>query len=176
MGMKMMGYPGKRLLKDLFRTAGTVLLIIMVAGCAAGNHGTLTWDRDLDNMFESYQVLPEHNYYITGGYGAPAAILAIHKNFHLDNEAGLWVEFPDVSPNQIKKWVDNLSPEISFWDKNNFFAFYILDPDGNRIGVWYSGQKNTTVKFLDDNRIRVYPPDLKAEFGGEAIMNGIIIP
>jgi hypothetical protein len=176
MGMKTLNYSGQRLRQYLFSVTGTVLMLIMLAGCASGNYGSLTWDRELDNMFESYQVLPEHHYYITGGYGAPAAILAIHENFQLDNEANLWVPVPDVSPNQMKKWVDNLAPEINFWDKSHFFAFYILDPDGNRVGAWYSGQKNTTVNFLDDNRIRVFPPDLKPEFGGDAIMDGIIRP
>ena len=176
MRMKTTNYPGKRLLKYIFAIQETVLILIVVTGCTAGNYGTMAWDRELDNMFESYQVLAEHHYYITGGYAAPAAILAIHKNFQLENEAGLWVPVPDVSPNQIQKWVDNLAPEITFWNKNQFLAYYILDPDGNRVGAWYSGQKNTTVNFLDDNRIIVYPPDMRPVFGGDKIMNGPIRP
>ena len=67
------------------------------------------WDRELDDTFASYQVLPDHAYYITGGYGAPAAILAIHKDYQLVNDVNLWVPVPDISPARMREWVDSLS-------------------------------------------------------------------
>ncbi|MBW2466334.1 MAG: hypothetical protein JRF02_03455, partial [Deltaproteobacteria bacterium] len=80
----------------LFTGLAAVFIFGTLAGCAGGNYGTLTWDRELDNKFERYEVLPDHSYYITGGYGAPAAILAIRNDYQLLNTAELWVPVPDV--------------------------------------------------------------------------------
>jgi len=164
------------MIKGVFSMLGVVLMLIMFAGCAGGNYGTMRWDRELDKMFESYQVLPDHLYYVTGGYNAPAAILAIQKDYQLDNDTGLWVPVPDVSENHIKRWVDNLSRNIDFWKDVQFSASYILDPQGNRVGAWYSGKRTTTVKFLEDNRIKVYPPDMKPAFDGDGRGRGPLIP
>jgi hypothetical protein len=149
--------------------AGLVIffVLLILAACAAGNYGTVVWDRELDDTFVSYQVLPDHRYYITGGYGAPSAILAIHNDYLLENSANLWVPVPDVDSSHVKKWVDNLSAEENFWKGGPFQAAYILAPDGDRIGAWYSGQRHTTVKFLEGNRVKVFTPDLKPSFGGE---------
>jgi hypothetical protein len=144
-----------------------VFMLFTLSACAAGNSGSLMWDRELDDMFVNYQVLPDHRYYITGGYGAPSAILAIHNDYLLENSANLWVPVPDVNSGHVKKWIDNLSPEEKFWESDQFMAKYILSPTGDRVGAWYSGQRHTTVKFLEGNRIKVYTPELKPSFGGE---------
>ncbi|MEK6197659.1 MAG: hypothetical protein N2B58_05740 [Desulfobacterales bacterium] len=39
-------------------------------------------------------------------------------------------------------------------------AYYILDPEGKQVGFWYSIQNYTVVKFLEENKIEVYTPDL----------------
>jgi hypothetical protein len=170
--MKTLNYHDIRTLKGVFSVLGVVLMLIMLAGCAGGNYGKMVWDRELNNTFETYQVLPDHLYYVTGGYNAPAAILAIRKDFQLDNDAALWAPVPDVSPDHIKRWVDNLSRNFDFWKDVQFSASYILDPEGNRVGAWYSGKRTTTVKFLGDNRIKVFPPDMKPAFGGDGKKGG----
>jgi hypothetical protein len=176
MMMKTLRYDDNKMLKGLFSVFGGVLMLVMLAGCAGGNYGTMRWDRELNNTFESYQVLPDHVYYVTGGYNAPAAILALQKEYQLDNDANLWVPVPDVNPDKIKLWMDNLSRNIDFWKDVQFGASYILDPEGKRVGAWYSGQRNTTVKFLEDNRIKVYPPNMKPAFDGSGRTKGAIRP
>jgi len=159
-------YNEKRL--DIFLAGLTgAFMLFSLAACAGGNYGTVEWNRELDDAFVSYQVLPDHRYYITGGYGAPSAILAIHNDYLLENSANLWVPVPDVDSSHVKKWIDNLSPEENFWEGGEFLAAYILSPNGDRVGAWYSGQRHTTVQFMEGNRIKVYTPDLKPAFGGE---------
>lgn len=165
--MKTLNYYEKRELRGFFKLLAAVFMLVMFAGCAAGNYGTMAWDRELDNTFTSYQVLPGHRYYITGGYSAPAAILAIQNDYELDNDANLWVSVPDVSPSHMQKWIDNLSPDVNYWEENQFMAAYILDPNGKRVGAWYSGRRSTAVQFLENNRIKVFPPDMKPSFGGD---------
>ena len=167
--MKRKDFYNDKILNRFIAVLAAVLMLASFSGCVGGNGGTLRWDRELDNKFLNYQVLPDHRYYITGGYNAPAAILAIHTDYQLENDANLWVPVPDVSSIHMQRWIDNLSPDRNFWKKNQFLAAYILDLKGNKVGAWYSGQRDTVVKFLEGNRIKVYTPDMKPSFGGDKI-------
>lgn len=144
-------------------------MLVIAVGCAGVTTPNLVLDSELDYTFTSYQILPDHQYYITGSYASPSAILAIHRDYQLDNEANLWVPVPDVNSAQMEIWIGNLDKYrgINFWSGPEFLAAYILGPDKNRIGAWYSGQRYTTIEFFEDNRIKVYPPDLKPSTGGE---------
>jgi len=134
--------------------------LVLLAGCAGGNYGKLDRDRDLDNMYLNYEVLPDHRYYVTGGYAAPTAILAIHRDYELDNPGDLWVSVPNVDSAQMRKWIDTIAPEQNYRFSNSYFAAYILDPNGKKVGAWYSIESQTTVKFLEGNKIQVYTPQL----------------
>jgi len=146
--------------KRLFTLLTSLITLFLLMGCVTtgGNSGKLAYDRELDNMFERYEVLPDHNYYITGGYWAPAAILAIHKDYQLENAANLWVSVTDVSSTQIQKWVKNVSYEMILRERGQYMASYVLDPEGREVGAWYSAQRITPVKFLEGNGIKVYTP------------------
>jgi hypothetical protein len=147
----------------------TFIMAVSLPACAGkGNYGSMTFDRHLDDQFTSYQILPGYNYYITGGYSAPAAILAIQQDYQLANNGGLWVPVPDISTAHMRNWIGSLSEDNNFWQERPFLAYYILDPEGKRVGAWYSAaHKTTPVKFLEGNRISVYVPHLTPSFGGE---------
>ncbi|UCD65539.1 MAG: hypothetical protein JSW69_05810 [Deltaproteobacteria bacterium] len=127
---------------------------------AAGVYGSLDRDRDLDNLFRDYEVLQDYNYYTTGGYDRPNAILLIHKDYELDNPANLWLPIHYVDYNQKKKWISVISTEQDFNRSGYYYAAYILDQNGKRVGVWYSVETFATVKFLKGNKILVYTPEL----------------
>ena len=146
-----------------FTLLAAILALFLLIGCAGGNYGKLDRDRDLDNMFLNYEVLPDHLYYSTGGYDAPNAILAIHRDYELDNPGELWVSVPNIDSTQIRKWVDTIAPEQNYRYSNAYFASYILDPNGQRVGVWYSYDNFATVKFLEENKIQVYTPELRQD-------------
>ena len=138
-----------------------ILTFVLLAGCVTGgNYGTLKRDRDLDNMFLNYEVLPAHRYYTSGGYDAPNAILAIHRDYELDNPANLWKEIPNVDYYQMRKWIDTIAPEQNYRFSNGYFGTYILDPNGKRVGAWYAIEVFATVKFLEGNKILVHTPAL----------------
>lgn len=144
----------------LFTLVAAILMLFLLVGCAAGNYGRLERNRDLDNMFLNYEVLPDHRYYATGGYDWPNAILAIHRDYVLDNPGNLWLSYPNMSSGQMQKWIDTIAPEQNYRYSGRYFAAYILDLNGNRIGAWYAVENNTTVKFLEGNKIQVYTPEL----------------
>ena len=141
-----------------------ILMILLFAACAGGNYGKIVRDRDLDNMFLSYQVLPDHNYYTTGSYDNPSAILALKNNYELVNTGNLWVPVPNVNQAQMRKWIETIDPNENYRYTGNYFAAYILNPNGEKIGAWFAIQNTTTVKFLGDNKVQVYTPDVRPEF------------
>jgi hypothetical protein len=141
--------------------SAAILAFFLLAGCVTGgNYGKFDRDRDLDNMFLNYEVLPDHRYYTSGGYDAPDAILAIHSDYELEDAASLWVPIPNVDYAQMRKWIDTIAPEQNYRYSNGYFAAYILDLNGKRVGAWYSIASYTPVKFLEGNKIQVYTPDL----------------
>ena len=155
---------GRNRLLTLIAASITIFLLV---GCAGGNYGTMHRDRDLDNMFLNYEVLPDHRYYTTGGYDAPNAILAIHRGYELDNVGNLWVPVTDISSALMRKWIDTIAPEQNYRHTNAYFAAYILDPNGKKIGAWYAIESQTTVKFLEGNKVQVYTPRLNQDLNLE---------
>jgi hypothetical protein len=149
----------------LFLSLAIILALFLLAGCATGgNYGKLERNRDLDNMFLRYEVLPDHRYYSTGGFDAPSAILAVHTDYELDNSGNLWRGVPNVDYAQMRKWIDTIAPEQNY-RVGGYFAAYILDLNGKRVGAWYSIESQTTVKFLEGNKIQVWTPNLSPAIG-----------
>jgi len=134
-----------------------IIFSLLFSGCAGTkNYGTIRYDRELDQMFLSYQVLPDYNYYTSGGYDKPNAILGVHKDYKLVSD--LWQSRPNVDSAQMKKWIRSISPED--YRARGYSAAYILDPNGKKAGFWYSIQNSTVIKFPGGNNIEVYTPDL----------------
>jgi hypothetical protein len=143
----------------LFTFLTSIIALSLLIGCVTGeNYGKTQRDRDLDNMFLRYEVLPDHNYYTSGGYNKPDAILALHKDYELDNTRTYWRFIPNVDYAQMRKWIDTIAPEQDYRYSNAYFAAYILDTDGKKIGAWYSIDPHATVQFLEGNKILVYTP------------------
>ncbi len=148
----------------LFLVAPILTFFLVTGSATAGIYGTLDRDRDLDNAFRNYEVLTDYNYYTSGGYDVPNAILLIHKDYELDNPGNLWKEIPNVDYNQMRKWIYVIGSDQDFNRSGDYYAAYILDQNGKRVGVWYSIEIHATVKFLEGNNILVYTPALNQDF------------
>jgi hypothetical protein len=142
-----------------FTLLTALFCLSLFVGCATGGkYGKTVRDRDLDNMFLRYEVLSGHNYYTAGGYDKPDAILALHKDYELDNTKTYWRHIPNVDHAQMRKWIDTIAPEQNYRYSNAYFAAYLLDPEGKRIGAWYAVDPHATVKFLEGKKVLVYTP------------------
>lgn len=111
---------------------------------------------ELNRMILAYKVLPDHNYYHSGSFDRPNAILGIHKDYHLVSQ--LWKPV-QVGSAQLAKWIQSIGPE-KYKGQTGYVAAYILNPEGRKVGLWYSIMKNTEVEFLEGNKIKVNSPDL----------------
>jgi len=132
-----------------------VVIAVLFAGCAAGSktYGINKLSDDAAKAFESFRVLPDHNYYYSGLNVSPDAILAIHNSYVLTSE-DLWTQTaPDGK--QLKFWVESLQGSVA----NPAYGYTILTPDGKQIGVIYTRWDPGPVEMGEGNQVSIYLPD-----------------
>jgi len=119
----------------------------------AATYGSFRRSRQVDKIFETYQVLPDFTYYYSGPEAEPTAILGIRNDYSLRSR--LWKKVALTQP-QLRAWVDRMSDPIDFAPIP--CGFFLLDKTGNTVGIFYS-IKGTTIKIEKDNEIVVHVPD-----------------
>jgi hypothetical protein len=139
------------------RLAGTVFVcavLAAIAGCAAGNGARLDRNLQVLNDFMAARVLPDHSYYTTGPPSAPNAILGVSTDYTLVSER--WTE-RDMTPELLRRLVGRMNTEFRS-TASGLLGAHVLDPEGEKIGVWYSGVGITAVVMLGDGSVRIDPP------------------
>jgi hypothetical protein len=139
----------------IMQMAAGILMIGLLAGCAANrqareNFGTLKLSSEVSQIFQTYQVLPEYKYYITGSVTRPHAIVGIDRNYTFDSS--LWQAAVDLTPEQLKEWVDQM---LGFRPAMRTFGAQILGPSGEQVGIWYSPYPDVPVIVHPDKRIEI---------------------
>jgi hypothetical protein len=124
------------------------MIILMVSGCLQ-NYGRLNWDPQVTTAFENHDVSKEFNYYYYAVGNRTFAMAGISTDYHMKSRIWREVQNDTEAFNQL----------ISRAWRNYFYRPYdpqgahILDPEGQRVGNWYSSLRFVTVKFADNNRI-----------------------
>jgi hypothetical protein len=132
-------------------TTIVLLTIIILSGCA-GNYGHIQRSREAGRSIENYQVYSDHTYYFSGPAAVPYAIIGIHKDYTLKSR--LWKSV-DLTSDQLRRWLDlGMQGTFGFPPSGS----YIIGPDGQKIGIWYSIFNGTVVKMENDNVVVVHPP------------------
>jgi len=127
--------------------------LIKMAGKWLATYGKVQQSRDVDELFTSFQVLDESNYYYTGSDVQPTGILALDPKYPLRSKFWKPVE---ATPAMLEKWVK--------WMKSDVIApsppcgWRIFDRNGALIGLVYAHEK-VVVKLENNGQVCVYPPD-----------------
>ena len=136
-----------------------VILLITLTGCAATtgkkSSGVLT-SREATEIWHSYEVLPNYNYYISGAASRPRYIIGIDDKYHLTSKN--WKPV-DLTPEMLNKWINYYRPRVGYDLK--VYGSFIMDPVGERVGLWYSMRTwrvTGTVKFGENNQIALTRP------------------
>ena len=148
----------------LFEPAGRLFLLILVlavlvpalVGCGPAVYGRLENSNEVTEVFTGSQVLSNYQYYYHGFQRIPYAIIGIDKNYNL--RVGHW-KLIDLNPTLLNQ----LNYRMQHVYRVEPRGAWILDHDGNRLGIWYSSQNSTKVKLGKDNELVVVtptPPDL----------------
>jgi hypothetical protein len=131
-----------------------LVLPTLITGCAAGSSARLDRSGQVLKGFLSGQVLEGYTYYTTGMENNPDAILAIAPGYTL--KTNRWLE-REMTPAALRQMVGEMN---SMYNATPFglLGSYVLNDQGERIGVWYSALGWTTVEMTGAAEVRVSPP------------------
>lgn len=134
-----------------------IVLVMVLCSCTTSNYGKLQRSPEITKIFDDHRILAEHSYYYSGLQGVPDAILGLHNNYTLKSK--LW-QAVDFDSQLLKTWVNRMAYVHLVTPR----GAWILDPEGHRIGVWYSARHQTTVRVEKDNHVFIaapLPPELR---------------
>lgn len=127
--------------------AVAVVIITVIAGCTR-NYGGFNRDEQVQQAFESNQLSTDYSYFYNGHHNLTYAILGIDPKYKL--ESPFWRK---VEPNTAE-FRQLMSRIWEDYDRYTYGA-NLLDPTGNKVGVWYSSIYIASIKFYQDNHIEV---------------------
>lgn len=126
----------------------------MLFGCKTANYGRFKSSLEVEKIFKSGQVLSGHQYYYSGSNTNPDAVMGIHQNYALDDE--FWNKAGDIQK-ELKSWVEQININLMA------SGYYIMTPDGKKIGVYYSPWSTGPVKMGDNNQVIIHLPDKESD-------------
>jgi hypothetical protein len=129
------------------RFGGLILLIVltlMVAGCTK-NYGNFKKSDEVTTAFRQGDHQPEYQYYYSGRDNMPYAIIGIDRNYTVPSR--YWIPFEPESE-MLSKMSGNMFGKHKYYPT----GYYILDPDGKIIGVWFSSVNSYSVSVDQTKR------------------------
>lgn len=126
-------------------------IFFFMSSCATQNIGKLQSSAEITNIFENHQILSDHAYYYSGLLGVPDAIIGIHPNYSLRTDQ--W-QLVDLNALMLEKWIFRMQTVQLTRPQ----GAWILDPHGNRVGIWFSALRQTPVRLQQNNRVVIVPP------------------
>jgi hypothetical protein len=159
------------------RNAGWILLlpalILMASGASALDlpdfksfklpsfkYGKIKRDRDVNRIFQTHKILPDHKYYRTGQGNIPHAIIGVQNKFKL--RKGIW-QSVDLTTPMLRSWVTQMDNIYGYPP----YGSVILDDNGQRLGIWYSSKQWTTVIIEEKNEFAILAPEPPGFEGGQ---------
>lgn len=136
--------------KYILKVISFTVCVILLSGLAAcsGKYGNFQRDKEVYFAFENNQVNSEYKYFSNHQHNVTYAIVGIDPMYKLESKFWREVE-PDTE--EFKKLVSRI------WDDFGYYPYgaNMLDPTGNKMGIYYSAVFIKTIKFLEDNQIEV---------------------
>jgi len=139
----------KRLTCLFARWLVLIIMVFLLIGCNTASYGTFKQSREVEKIFTSGQVLSDHIYYYDGSNSRTSTVMGINQNYTLDDE--FWDKAKDIQK-ELKLWVGQMSKSMNVW------GYYILAPDGQQIGIYYSREDTGWVKVGENNQVTISLP------------------
>jgi hypothetical protein len=138
------------------------IMLFLASGCTGSlskNYGRITPDSHVTMAFETYQINPNYNYYISGSAIYPHAIIGLDKALTL--EPDLWKPV-EITPEKLRELIEDMKLKVVGLKWNLILhGFVMFDEKGKQIGVWYSLPATTTsLRMKDDHTVIIITPDM----------------
>jgi len=129
-----------------------LILSAMISGCFE-NYGRLKRNPEVTKAFKTNQVEQDYRYYYLGRSNQPYVIVGIDRTYHMKSIMWREVDHNSEKFTEMIYWI---------WDDILYAPYYgkgaeILDPQGKKVGLWYSGIWWAAIRFNEDNRIEIMP-------------------
>jgi hypothetical protein len=111
----------------------TAALAILISNCTIGDLGSLRMSRDVDRAFETLRIFPAYRYWYLYLENNPYAVLGLNNEYRFEDR--MWTEVQPASETFLK--VVGLVESFPVPGSRTYGA-YILNSQGEQIGVWYS--------------------------------------
>ena len=159
----------KRFLILFFLLSTFCLLMLSCASNWTKNNGSFSRDDDIKTMFETYEYVPDYNYFYTFSVKAfsnrPEAIVGIKKDYELVKVSG-WVSVTDWQ--QFESGGEKLKELVEAMYNPTSYGYIIYAPGGDQIGVMYSQKWGSPyipeIRLKDGNLIAVTPHKYNSTF------------
>ncbi len=141
----------------LYLCSSLVMGVMSIAACATSNYGSLQFSPEASQVFDNNQLIPNYTYYFSGFQRIPNGIIGIDNNYRL--RSSVWKPF-ELNPEVLNQLSYRMAQVYSL----NPRGAWILDPEGHRVGIWYSSRNQTKIRIEKDRQIVVVapePPDLR---------------
>lgn len=138
-----------------------VAILSLLVGCTSllsRNYGIITSDINVKRSFETYQINPNYNYYISGSDVYPHAVLGLDRAYTLESD--LWKHI-DMTPSKLRELVLDMREKVRHLDiRLALHGFALINDKGQQIGIWYSINAATTSLWMKDEHtvIIITPP------------------
>ncbi len=142
-----------------------IFAVLLWMGCSAST-SSFRRSNTVTDTFENHRILPDYRYYFSGNDYKPTAVVGIHKDYTLSSP--YWHP-KDLSEKQLGIWMNRITMQAGA--EYNVFpnGAYILDAQGNRIGVWYSVwtlpklSHKSEKEIVISNPMTVFPPENRGD-------------
>lgn len=139
-----------------------LLLCLGVLSCSGSlfrNYGQILPGGEVTRDLERGVFHPELRYYTSGSDLYPNALIALHRNYHLNPET-LWKEVA-MTPEKLREIVRFMKTKASEYGQFQY-EFELLDTGGKKIGFWYSIlTARTFLRFEEDGTVMLPTPELE---------------
>lgn len=141
-----------------------VLLAAMLGlllGCAGG-YGRLEKGPEVTAAFVEHRLPSDHRFYYTGRDSMPYAIVGIRNEYRFESK--FWRPI-DPESEAFQKMVKTPYG----YQQNQVRGAFLIGPDGERVGMWYSAYDFASFRVTEDRAVYVRSPYNPTDFGIEKI-------
>ncbi len=112
---------------------GLLLVAVLFVGCSAANRGGLRNSREVGRAFETLHVYPGHQYWYYNQENNPYAVVGLEPPYRIED-----INWREVDPDS--KTFEKVVGLVESFPATGSFTYgaFIIDPQGQPIGVWYS--------------------------------------
>lgn len=143
--------------KTLTHIGFWVLFCVAAFALAACTTGAYHFKRSVDvsDTFEKFSVLNDYRYYFAGNAYKPTALIGVQKGYTLTSPHWHPVTLDEK---MLRVWMERMMMQSGAEYNVDPNGAYILDDQGNRIGVWYSVWQLPVLKFISEKELAISNP------------------